>query len=131
MIATQKNFSKRLGNCKRYCKRQFKKLIDKYENNGGIWENFGNNTISDCINYINISGIEDTVSYSDFCDMKADLRAVTDELTDILCSAGNGYYDYMRKATPELVQEAKDYLKERKLFEELNVEHYNILTNMY
>ena len=82
--------ARKVGNARRFCGLQFKKLLEETKLRKGLFENWGENTVIDCRNYINKVGIDSAVSYPDYCDdFVDDLRALQDYLEDMLETSGN------------------------------------------
>lgn len=56
---------KAVGQARRYSRNQFKKLLTK-TSEVGLWENWGQDTIISCKNYLEKLGIEQQISYQDY-----------------------------------------------------------------
>lgn len=82
--------ARKVGNARRFCRLQFKKLLEEAKSRKGFFENWGENTVRDCKDYIDKIGIDSAVSYQDYCDDFVDnLRTLRDYLEDMLETSGN------------------------------------------
>lgn len=84
---------KNIGVVRRYSKMQFKKLLNNYLKNG-LYENLGQSTILNIIDYMNKKLDRYDLSYSDYDDMKKDLRDYVRLLNDTLSKSNNKKYNY-------------------------------------
>lgn len=106
---------KNIGVVRRYSKMQFKKLLNNYLKTG-LYENMGQNTILNIINYMDKKLNSYDLGYSGYDDMKKDLRDYVKYLNETLSKTNN------RKNNYEIVSsELNNYI----FFEGVDFEKYN------